>query len=52
MTRPRLEALYPSHGTYVERVTKAAHRLVERREILPEDAKAYIQEAAHSNIGK
>lgn len=30
----------------------AAHRLMQRREILAEDAKAYIEEAAHSNIGK
>jgi hypothetical protein len=48
----RLDALYPNHGTYVQRVAKAAHRLVERREILPEDAKAYIKEAAQANIGK
>jgi hypothetical protein len=48
----RLEALYPSHGTYVRRVTKAAHRLVERRELLKEDAKAFIKEAAHSSVGK
>jgi Alpha/beta hydrolase domain len=48
----RLDELYPSHGTYVERVAKAAHRLVQRREILQEDAEAYIREAAHSTIGK
>jgi hypothetical protein len=48
----KLNSLYPSHGTYVERVAKAAHRLVMRREILKEDAKAYIEEAAHSTIGK
>jgi Alpha/beta hydrolase domain len=48
----RLDELYPSHGAYVERVAKAAHRLVQRREILQEDAKAYIREAAHSSIGK
>jgi hypothetical protein len=48
----KLDSLYPSHGTYVERVAKAAHRLVERRELLEEDAKAFIQEAAHSTIGK
>jgi hypothetical protein len=48
----KLNSLYPSHGRYVERVAKAAHRLVERRELLTEDAKAYIHEAAHSTIGK
>jgi hypothetical protein len=48
----KLESLYPSHGSYVERVAKAAHRLVQRRELLQEDAKAYIEEAAHSTIGK
>jgi hypothetical protein len=48
----KLDSLYPSHGAYVERVAKAAHRLVERRELLTEDAKEYIHEAAHSTIGK
>jgi hypothetical protein len=33
-------------------VAKAAHRLVQRREILKEDAKAYIREASSSTIGK
>jgi hypothetical protein len=48
----RLDELYPSHGAYVARVAKAAHRLVQRREILQEDAEVYIREAAHSTIGK
>jgi hypothetical protein len=48
----RLDELYPNHGAYVARVAKAAHRLVQRREILQEDADAYIREAAHSTIGK
>jgi hypothetical protein len=48
----RLEALYPSHDAYVQRVTKAAHRLVQRRELLQEDAKAIIKEATHSSVGK
>jgi hypothetical protein len=48
----KLDSLYPTHGSYVERVAKAAHRLVERREILKEDANAYIREASHSTIGK
>ena len=47
----RLDELYPNHGAYVTRVAKAAHRLVERREILKEDANAYIGEAAASSIG-
>jgi hypothetical protein len=48
----KLDSLYPNHGSYVERVAKAAHRLVQRRELLQQDAKAYIDEAAHSTIGK
>lgn len=48
----KLDSLYPTHGSYVERVAKAAHRLVERREVLKEDANAYIREASHSTIGK
>jgi hypothetical protein len=48
----RLDELYPSHGAYIARVAKAAHRLVQRREILQEDADTYIREAAHSTIGR
>ena len=48
----KLDSLYPRHGSYVERVAKAAHRLVQRRELLQQDAKTYIDEAAHSTIGK
>jgi hypothetical protein len=48
----KLDSLYPNHGTYVKRVAKAAHRLVQRREILAEDAKAYIRQATHSAFGK
>jgi hypothetical protein len=48
----KLDSLYPTHGSYVERVAKAAHRLVQRRELLQEDAKAYIREASYSNVGK
>jgi hypothetical protein len=48
----KLDSLYPSHGVYVQRVAKAAHRLVERRELLQDDAKAYIKEAAQSDFGK
>jgi hypothetical protein len=48
----KLASLYPNHGTYVKRVAKAAHRLVERRELLKEDAKAFIEDASHSTIGK
>jgi hypothetical protein len=48
----KLSSLYPNHGTYVERVAKAARRLVKRREILQGDANAYIREASSSTIGK
>jgi hypothetical protein len=48
----RLDALYPTHGRYVERVAKAAYRLVQRRELLQEDAKQYIREATRSTIGR
>jgi Alpha/beta hydrolase domain len=47
-----LDARYPTHGAYVSRVAQAAHRLVERREILQADAQAYIREAVRSPIGR
>jgi hypothetical protein len=49
---PTLAALYPTHGAYVQRVTNAVHRLIQRREILGVDGDKYIQEAVHSTIGK
>ncbi len=48
----RLDALYPSHLSYVLKVAQAAHRLVQRREILEQDAAAFIEEAWHSNVGR
>ena len=41
----------PGPPSLVERVAKAAHGLVQRREILQEDADAYIRGAAHSTMG-
>jgi len=48
----KLKSLYPDHETYVERVTKAAEGLVERREVLEQDAQAFSDEAERSTIGK
>lgn len=45
-----LAALYPHPGTYVDRVTERARRLVEQDFLLPEDANAIIRVAARSGI--
>jgi hypothetical protein len=47
-----LEALYPNHGTYVSQVTQTTHENLSDGFIVPEDAMATVQEAAHSDIGK
>jgi hypothetical protein len=50
--RARLDALYPSHRAYVDRVADRA-RLLERAGFLTsEDADRLTQEATRSNIGK
>ena len=47
-----LDALYPNHGTYVSQVTQTTHENLSDGFIVPEDAMATVQEAAHSDIGK
>ena len=44
---PRLSIAerYPTREQYLEQVTGAAHRLVEQRFLLPEDADRYIRDA-------
>jgi hypothetical protein len=41
----RLAELYPSHAAYVDRVTRAADRLLKRRHILRPDRNAYVRAA-------
>ena len=48
--RPSLEERYSSHDDYVERVTRAARELEERRLLLPDDVQAYIDAAAASSV--
>jgi alpha/beta hydrolase family protein len=48
----KLAALYPTHGSYVSRVTKAVHNLVGQQFLLQEDAQALRTDAAQSGFGK
>ena len=48
----KLDALYPTHGRYVSKVTHAASRLALERYLLLEDAWQYVTDAAHSSVGK
>jgi hypothetical protein len=48
----KVEALYPTHETYVAAVTAAAQDLAAKRYILAEDADAYIADAERSDIGR
>lgn len=47
----KLDSLYRSHGAYVSRVAKAAHRLVEAGLLLEEDARTLVREATRSRVG-
>ena len=47
-----LDALYRNHGTYVSKVTQTTHDNLKNGFIVPEDAMATVQDAAHSDIGK
>ncbi len=44
-SQARLDRLYPRRRVYVDRVTRAADRLLAERHILPADRKAYIEAA-------
>jgi len=50
--RPSLDERYPSHAEYVERVAEAAHRLQQRRLLLPDDVQAYVNAARASAVGQ
>jgi hypothetical protein len=50
--RPSLEERYPDHASYVRAVADAADRLVRERLLLPEDARAYVQRAEESDVGR
>jgi hypothetical protein len=46
----RLNELYPTHEVYVERVTRAADRLLRSRHILEADRDAYVSAAMHAEV--
>ncbi|WP_144022556.1 alpha/beta hydrolase domain-containing protein [Asanoa hainanensis] len=47
-----LDALYPTHGSYVSKVNHVTDQNVRDGYLLPADAKTIKREAAHSRIGK
>lgn len=47
-----LDDLYPSHGRYVNRVSRAANALVQQRLMRESDAAAVKRAAARSDVGK
>jgi hypothetical protein len=48
----KLASLYPTHGSYVSKVTKTVNDLVGDRLLLKEDAKTLVTDAARSRFGK
>jgi hypothetical protein len=48
-SRERLAELYPTRRAYVDRVTRAANRLLAERHILRSDRDAYVDAAKHSD---
>jgi Alpha/beta hydrolase domain len=44
-SRTRLTELYPTRKVYVDRIRRAANRLLAERHILPSDRNAYIEAA-------
>jgi hypothetical protein len=46
----RLNELYPAHEVYVERVTRAADRLLRSRHLLQADRDAYVSAATLANV--
>jgi hypothetical protein len=48
--RPSLEERYPTRGSYVEAVRRAADDLVKRRFLLPEDAAVLVTEAEQGGV--
>ncbi len=47
-----LASLYPTHGSYVSKVTKAVDDLVGRRFLLKGDAQTLLTDASQSSFGK
>jgi hypothetical protein len=47
-----LASLYPAHGAYVSKVTKAVDDLVGRGFLLKEDAQTLLTDASQSGFGK
>jgi hypothetical protein len=50
--RPSLEERYGSHAEYVKRYEQAVERLVERRLLLPEDARRYQAKVRSTEVAK
>jgi hypothetical protein len=50
-SQAQLDALYPTHGAYVAKVARDAHRLAAQRYLTRRDAQRIIREAAHSDVG-
>ena len=48
----RLSELYPNHGAYVSRFSKAANTAVKQGVLLRPEAQTLLDEATHSSIGK
>ena len=48
----KLASLYPTHGAYVSKVTKAVNDLVGERFLLKEDAQTLLTDASQSGFGK
>jgi hypothetical protein len=48
----KLASLYPTHGSYVSKVTMAVNDLVDHRFLLREDAQTLRTDASHSGYGK
>jgi hypothetical protein len=48
----KLAARFPTHGSYVSKVAKAVHDLVDRRFLLHEDARTLLTDASRSDFGK
>ena len=51
-TQEELDALYPSHGDYISKVTASAEDLRAKGFLRQEDYKKIIKDADKSNIGK
>ncbi len=50
--QPELDARYPTHGSYVSKVSHASKAVVDQGFLLPEDRTTLLDTAAHSTIGK